>query len=123
MPDTASPHYLSLLNQLMGIQSSIGPSHFWRRHFTCFTNTQDTSYITENGRKKNKQVQTWVSPKHKKGEVWALFLDFCASVAIMGVYASEIPTQLLGTLIHPLALANPASGSTSPNPPSVAASL
>ena len=42
----------------------------------------------------------------------ALFWHFCASVAIASVYPSEIPTQLPGTLTHPL-----------PIPPSAAASL
>ena len=40
---------------------------------------------------------------------------FCASVAIASMYPSKIPTQLPGTLTHPLTLADPASGSTIPN--------
>ena len=36
-------------------------------------------------------------------------------MAIVSVYLNEIPIQLPGTLIHPLALADLASGSTSPN--------
>ena len=75
----------------------------------------DITYITESGRKKNRQALTWVSPTCKKGEVRALFWDICASVAIASVYASEIPSRLPGTLTRPLALANPAFGSTCPN--------
>ena len=41
----------------------------------CFTNTQDTTYINKRGRKKNKHVRTWVSPKPKKEEVFGTFLD------------------------------------------------
>ena len=67
----------------------------------------DITYITENRRKKNQRSRTWVSPKRKKGEVLALFWHFCASVAIASVYPSEFPTQLPGTLSHPLA---PATG-------------
>ena len=33
----------------------------------------DITNITESGRKKNKQAQTWISPKCEKREVWALF--------------------------------------------------
>ena len=40
-------------------------------HFTCLTT--DITYITESGRKKNKQAETRVSLKRKKGEVCALF--------------------------------------------------
>ena len=42
-------------------------------------------------------------------------LVFCASVAIGSMYPDKIPTQLPGTLTHPLALADLASGSTHPN--------
>ena len=45
----------------------------------------------------------------RRGKFWHF------SVAIVSVYPSEIPTQLLGTLTHPLALADLASGSTCPN--------
>ena len=75
----------------------------------------DIAYITESGRKKNKQTRIWVSPKRKKGEVLALFWHFCESMAIASVYPSEIPTQLPGTITHPPALGDPASGSTCPN--------
>ena len=68
------------------------------------------TYITKNGRKKNKR--TWVSLKRKKGEVLVLFWH---SVAIASVYPNEIPTQLPGTLTHPLVLSDLASGPTSPN--------
>ena len=71
----------------------------------------DTTYTTESGRKKNKQAQTWVSPKCKKGEVFDTFLPFWASVAVTSVYSNKIPTQLPGMLTHPLPLADPASGS------------
>ena len=73
--------------------------------------TTDIAYITESGRKKNKQERTWVSPKHKKGEVLALFWH---SVVIGSVYSNRIRTQLPGTLTHPLALSDRASGSSSP---------
>ena len=36
----------------------------------------DITYITKSGKKKNKQARTWVSPKHKKGEVFCTFLGF-----------------------------------------------
>ena len=64
--------------------------------------------------KKEEQTPTWVSPKRKKGEVFGTFLAFCASVSVTSVY-SKIPTQLPGTLTHPLVLVDPASGSTGPN--------
>ena len=66
--------------------------------------TTDIAYITESGRKKNKQERTWVSFKCKKGEVLALFWH---SAAIASVYPNEIPTQLPGTLTHPLELQQP----------------
>ena len=65
--------------------------------------TTDITYITESGKKKNKQARTWVSPKRKKGEVLALFRH---SVAIMLVHPNKIPTQLPGLLTHPLTLAD-----------------
>ena len=74
--------------------------------------TTDITYITKSGRKKNKQERTWVSPKHKKGEVLALLWH---SVVIASVYLNEIPTQLPGMLTHPLVLADLAFGSSSPN--------
>ena len=78
-------------------------------HIICFTNnTIDITYITESGRKKNKQAGTWVSSKHKKGEVLALYRH---SVAIVSEYPNEIFPQLPGTLT--LALADLASGSAS----------
>ena len=75
----------------------------------------DMIYITESGRKKNKQARTRINPKYKKGEVFGTFLAFCASVAATSVYSNKIPAQLPGTLTHPLALADLASGSTGPN--------
>ena len=42
-------------------------------------------------------------------------MAFCASVAIMSVYPNKILTRLPGMLTHPFALADLASGSTSPN--------
>ena len=38
--------------------------------------TTDISYITESGRKNNKQARTWVCPKRKKGEGFGTFLAF-----------------------------------------------
>ena len=70
------------------------------------------TYITECRRKKNKQARTWVRPKCKKGKVLALFWH---SEAITSVYPNKIPTQLPGTMTHPLALVDLACGSTSPN--------
>ena len=72
-----------------------------------------TTDITKSGRKKKKQARTWVRPKRKKGEFFGTFLVFCDSKT--SVYPNEIPTQLPWTLTHPLALADLASGSTSPN--------
>ena len=83
----------------------------------------DITYITESGRKKNKQPQTWVSPKCKKGKVWALFwhsvllclsractqTKFPCSYQECGLILSHWLTWLLGPLI--------------PTPPSAAASL
>ena len=74
--------------------------------------TTSITYITESGRKKNKQARTWINPEYKKGEVLTLFWH---SVAIASVYPKEIPTQLPGTLTHSLALSDQASGSISPN--------
>ena len=68
-------------------------------HYTTGT---DIRYITESGRK-NKQARILVSPKRKKGKVFALFWH---STAITSVYPNEIPTQLLGTLTLPLELAD-----------------
>ena len=112
MPDMASPHYLNLY-QLMAIRSSSGFSHLQPGAFHMFHKyTTDITYITESGRKKNKQPWTWIKPKHKKREVLALFWH---SVVIASVYPNKIPTQLPGTLTHPLALGDLASESTSPN--------
>ena len=113
MPAIASPHYLNFLYQLMAIQSSSGSSYLRPGAFRMFYKyTTDIRYITESRRKKNKQERIWVGPKRKKGEVLVLFWH---SVAIAGMYPKEIPTQLPGTLTHSLALADLASGSTSPN--------
>ena len=76
--------------------------------------TIDITCITKSGRKKNKRALTWVCPKHKKG-VLTLFWHFCASLAIVSVYPNKIPTQLPGTLTHPLAQSVLASGSPGPN--------
>ena len=84
-----------------------------RGHFTLLY--KHTTYTTESGRKENKQARTWVSPKHKKGEVFGTFLAFYASVSVTRVHSNKIPIQLLGTLTHPLALADPSSGSAGPS--------
>ena len=75
IPDTAGPRYLNFLYQLMAIQSSSGSSHLRPGGFHMFYKyTTDITYITESGRKKNKQAWIWVvSPKRKKGQVLALF--------------------------------------------------
>ena len=109
--NTAGSHYLNFLNQPMAIRSSSGFSHLRPGAFHMFYKyTTDITYITESGKKKNKQALTWVSPKRKKGEIWALFWDFCASVTITSVYPSEIPTQPPGTLTPPFALADALGG-------------
>ena len=82
-------------------------------HFTLLY--KHTTYTTESGKRKNKQARTWVSPKHKKGEVFGIFLAFYASVSVTWVHSNKIPIQLPGMLTHPLALANSSSGSTGPN--------
>ena len=64
---------------------------------------------------KNKQAWTQASPKRKKGEALALFPHFCASVAIARVHPNATPTQLPGTLTHPLALTDLVSVFTGPN--------
>ena len=100
----------------MAIRQSSGFSHLRPGAFHMFYKyATDIAYITESGREKKKQTWTWVSPKLKEGEVLVLLWHFYASVAIASVYLSKIPTQLPGTLTHPLALADPASGSTGPN--------
>ena len=63
----------------MAIRSSRGFAHLQPGAFHMFyKHTIDTTYIIESGRKKNKQARTWVSPKHKKGEVFWTLLAFCA---------------------------------------------
>ena len=80
IPNTASPHYLNFLYQLMAIRSSCSSSHLRPRAFHMFYKyTTDTTYITKSGRKKNKQERTWVSPKHKKREGFGTFLAFCGN--------------------------------------------
>ena len=79
----------------------------------CFTNIQDTTYTTERVEEKNKQARTWVKSKCKKGKVWSLS-QHSMLLSVASVY-SKIPTQLPRTRTHPLALADPASGSTGPN--------
>ena len=92
-PDTAGPRYLNFLYQLMAIRLSGSSSHFRPGAFHMFYKyTADITYITKSGRKKNKQAQTWVRPKRKKGEVLALFWH---SEAIASVYPKEILIQLL----------------------------
>ena len=109
----AGAHHLNFLYQLMAIRSSSGFAHLRLGAFHIFYKyTTDIIYITESGRKKNKQEWTLVSPKHKKGKVLALFWY---SMAITSVYQNKIPTQHPGTLTHPLSLADLASRSTSPN--------
>ena len=55
MPDTAGPHYLNFLKQLMTIQSSSSFSHLQLKAFHMFyKHATDITYITESGRKKNK---------------------------------------------------------------------
>ena len=67
IPDMAGPHYLNFLYHLMAIRLSSGSSHLQPRAFHMFYKyTTDITYITESGRKKNKQARTWVYPKHKK---------------------------------------------------------
>ena len=69
--DTVGPHYLNFLYQLTAIRSSRGSTHLRPKAFHMFYKyTADITYITESGRKKNKQEQSWVSPKRKKGEVF-----------------------------------------------------
>ena len=61
----------------MAIWLSSGFSHLQPGAFhMLYKHTTDATYIIENGRKKNKQAQTWVNSKHKKGEVWALLCGF-----------------------------------------------
>ena len=55
---TAGTHYLNFLNQLMAIRSSSGFSHLRPGAFHMFYKyIADITYITESGRKKNKQSQ------------------------------------------------------------------
>ena len=113
MPGTAGPHYLNFLNQLITIWSSSGPSHVWLGAFhILYKHTTDTTYITKSGRKKKKQAWTWVSPKHKKGEVWALLLHSvlrCLSQTVanspllltaLGPCLSSSSSGLVGNLVH-----------------------
>ena len=73
----ADLHYLNFLNQFMTFRSSSGFSHLRPGAFhMLYNHTTDTTYITESGRKKNKQARTWVSIKRKKREVLALFYGF-----------------------------------------------
>ena len=77
MPDTTSPHCLNFWNQLMAIRLSSVFSHLWLGALHMFYKyATDITYITESGRKKNKQAWTWVSPKRKKEEVFRTFLAF-----------------------------------------------
>ena len=66
-------------------------------------------------KKEEQTITEWGSPKAEEESSFGTFLAFCASVAIASVYPNEIPTQLPGTLTHPLALTGLASGSTCPN--------
>ena len=65
--------------------------------------------------KKNKQARTWISSKCKKEEVCDTFMRFSVHLAIGSVYPTEIPIQPLGTLTHPLTLAELACESIGPN--------
>ena len=74
----ASPHYLNLLNHswpsnhlVVSLISSQGYFTFLYKH---------TKHNREGGRKENKQSQTWVSSKHKKGKVCDTCVAFCASM-------------------------------------------
>ena len=87
MPDTAGPHYLNFLYQLMAIRESSGFSRLRPRAFHMFYKyTTDITCITESGRKKNKQARTWVSPKRKKGEIFGTFLAFSG-------YREQVPER------------------------------
>ena len=88
IPNSTSPHYLNFLSQLMPIRLSSGSSHLRPGAFHMFYKyTTDIIYITESGRKKNKQTRICVRPKRKKRDVLSLF---CASVAIASVYPKKI---------------------------------
>ena len=55
-------------------ESSCSSPHLRPRVFHMFYKyINDITYITESGRKKNKQARTWVSPKRKKGDVLTHF--------------------------------------------------
>ena len=64
------PTFFQLLKSAHGHFSHLRPAAF----HMFYKQTTDTTYITESGRKKSKQAQTWVSTKHKKGEVFGTFL-------------------------------------------------
>ena len=111
----AGPHYLNFSNQLMAIRSSSGFSHFRPGAFHIALQTHKTIYtIRRVEEKKNKQARTWVSYKHKKGEVCDTFVWFSVHLAIMSMYPSEISTQPPGMLTHLLALTDLASEFTGP---------
>ena len=64
----------TISNQLMAIQSSSGFSLLWPGSFHMFYKyITNIIYITETGRKKNKQARTWIGPNRKKGEIWGFF--------------------------------------------------
>ena len=85
-----------------------------RKAFNIALQTHKTQHIQPSGwKKKNKHARTWFSSKRKKEKFLTLSGGFLWSIA--SVYPSEIPTQLRGTLTHPLTLANPGFGSTDPS--------
>ena len=111
----ADPHYLNLLN------------HSWPFDCLVVSLTSGQGYFTflYGHTRHNIQTRGWkkrrtnnhghgLAPIVRKKFVILLYISVHLW-AIASVYSSEIPTQALGMLTHPLTLAKPASGSTGPS--------
>ena len=72
MPNTAGPHYLNFLYQLMVFRKSSGSSHLRPGAVHMFNKYPSVkTYIIE-----IKQERTWVRYKRKKKDVLGIFLAF-----------------------------------------------
>ena len=107
----ADSHYLNLLNHSWPSDRLVVSLISGQGYFTfLYKYTRHNVHNQEVEEKKDKQARTWVISKCKR--FVTLLCGFLVHLwANTSVYSSEIPTQPLGTLTHPLTLANPATGS------------
>ena len=104
---------------LMAIRLSSDFSHLRPGVFHISLRTHKTQHSQPRGmeeKRTNKQTLTWVSSKTRREKFVTLLHSFLCICELSQVCILANFTQShLGTLIHPLTLFNPASGSTDPS--------